>query len=377
MAGIYIHIPFCLSKCGYCDFYSITNIGEIPQYVECLKKELILRKNNIIDNQIDTIYIGGGTPSLLTIEQLTDLLNLIYNNYNINPEVEITLEINPDDCKLEFISLIKKDTKVNRLSLGIQSFEDEYLRLMQRRHNADQAIKAVEMCQNTGFDNISIDLIYCIDNQTIKQWETDLDKAFKLNVQHISAYNLTIEKNTAFYKLLKTKKLKLAAEDTTIEMLKILIQQSREHNFEHYEISNFALANYYSLHNSNYWRQKEYLGIGASAHSYNYSTRSWNISDIKKYCQQINNNKLSTRCEIIDKYKKYNEYIMTSLRTKFGANIDYIKTNFPATFFNDFTKKVHQFEQQKYLFQQNNSIILTDSGIFISNHIIAAFFILE
>lgn len=374
MAGIYIHIPFCFSKCNYCDFYSIPNTIFVDAFLTSLITEINLRKNYLENELIATIYFGGGTPSLLSINQINKIIEEIYLNFRVCDKPEITLEANPDDLSIEFLSALKSETKINRLSVGIQSFLDDDLKLMNRRHNAQQAFDNVLIAKKAGFDNISIDLIYGLPNQTTEKWITNIDKALGLNIQHISAYHLTYERKTNFYKFLKSKKIEEVDENLSVDLFTILIDKTKSHNFEHYEISNFALPNYYSKHNTSYWFQKKYLGIGPSAHSYNLESRQWNVSDVQKYISALAQNKLSAKTEKIDITTKYNEYIMTSLRTMWGVNLEYIQTNFPEKFIINFKKLAKKYISSKHLIQSQNNLILSEEGIFISNSIISELF---
>jgi len=377
MSGIYIHIPYCKIKCSYCDFYSIANRKNIDVFLQCLQKEIVLRKNEFQNNEISTIYFGGGTPSLLTINQINNILKLIFENYKTTANPEITLEANPDDLNYKYLVELRTKTKINRLSIGIQSFDNEDLKLMKRRHTAEQTIECIELAQILDFNNISVDLIYGLPNQTIEKWNVNLDKTLNLDIQHISAYHLTYEKGTQFYKMLKNKKISELDENLSLEMFYILIEKTKKYGFEHYEISNFCLPEKYSKHNTSYWKQKQYLGFGPSAHSFDMENRSWNFSDLNKYCDFLNDNKLPSEIEVLNIQNKYNEYVMTSLRTKWGINLDYIKQNFEDKYVKIFLKTVEKYLEQDLIKIENSNYILTFSGIFISDHIISDFFIID
>lgn len=368
MAGIYIHIPFCKSKCIYCDFYSKTETSKIQSFVTSACKEIEIRKDYISTKNIETIYFGGGTPSFLQIDDLKQIIDKIYKTFDVSENCEITLEANPDDLNLEFIQELKT-TKINRISLGIQSFNNDELTFLNRRHNAENAILAVENLQKNGFKNISVDLIYGLPNSTIETWKKSIQTAISLNVQHISAYHLTYEKGTKLYKLLKSKTISTIDEDLSLEQFKILINSLKPNGFKHYEISNFAKKDFHSKHNSSYWNQIEYLGIGPSAHSYNKISRQWNISDISKYISGVENGKMNYEIENLSTQDNYNDYIITSLRTSFGCDLNYIKNNFETKFSQHFEKKIQKYLNENLLKVENDVYTLTENGIFISDSI--------
>jgi oxygen-independent coproporphyrinogen-3 oxidase len=375
MAGIYIHIPFCKSKCGYCDFYSIANTNNLELLLKAIEKEIFLQKNYLNREPIETIYFGGGTPSLLNANQISSLTENIYSNFQISENPEITLEANPDDLSDIYLNSVKSKTKINRLSIGIQSFYDEDLELMNRRHNSQQAIDCVKKAQNSGFNNISVDLIYGLPNQTIEKWEENVDKVLDMNIQHISAYHLTYEKGTKFYKLLKEKQILELNENISLEQFKILIDKTKSKGFEHYEISNYALPGLYSKHNTSYWQQMKYLGLGPSAHSFDLNSRQWNFSNIHKYINFLQNNKIPAEIEQLDEQTKYNEYIMTSLRTMWGVNIKYIVDNFSLKYQSIFLKIAEKYISIDLLQNINYHYVLTENGIFVSDSIISDFFV--
>jgi len=377
MAGIYIHFPFCKSKCGYCDFFSITDSNFIISFLTYLKAEINLQKNYLENEIIETIYFGGGTPSLLSINDINDIIREIYNTFEVVENPEITLEANPDDLSDIFIHNLKNFTKINRLSVGIQSFYDDDLKLMNRRHTSNQAIESIASAKKVGFDNISVDLIYGLPNQTLERWKENVKKVLNLDVQHISAYNLTYEKGTKFYKLLKDRKITEIDDFMSLEQFKLLKYLSEKNGFEHYEISNYTKNKLYSKHNSSYWKQRKYLGIGPSAHSYNLISRQWNFADIKKYIKYLSEKKLPAEIEILDTNTKYNEYIMTSLRTMWGVNSDYIEHNFPSKYFNDFILNAKKYISRNIMKKINNQYVLTTEGIFISDSVISDFFIVS
>lgn len=324
-------------------------------------KELVLRKSYLKEAPIHTIYFGGGTPSILLKKDLNIIFDCIAQHYDLNQLSEITLEANPDDINATYLQEIKS-LGINRLSIGIQSFNDHDLQNINRRHNSKQAIDAVKIAQENGLTNISIDLIYGLPDQNLKDWRKNIQQAIDLNVPHISAYHLTYEKGTPIYAL----KDKGISEDKSLTFFETLIKDLETAGFEQYEISNFAKPSFRSKHNSTYWQQTAYLGIGASAHSYNKKTRSWNVADLKTYIQQINNKLSCSEEELLSENDIYNELIITSLRTKEGVNISLISTDKIEYFM----QQAQVFIKQKLLCQQDNFISLNKKGIFVSDTII-------
>ncbi len=369
MPGIYIHIPFCKQRCTYCDFYTRVDNGHIHQFLNALKKEIEIR-NKYISKPVNTIYFGGGTPSLLTKEQLIDIFDTISENFQVSENAEITLEANPDDLSEQFLTDLKL-TPVNRLSIGIQSFNDEDLQFMHRRHTAKEAINAVQKAQTLGFNNISVDLIYGLPGQTLRQWNSNLAKAFDLNIQHISAYGLTYEKGTPLYKQREKGILNTCTDDSMNRMFTSLLNKMKQNGFEAYEISNFAKPGFRSKHNSSYWKQESYLGLGPSAHSYNGISRQWNIASIKKYIDAIENNTGFFETEILTKNDRYNDYIMVSLRTSDGVDLNYITENFEKYYSLNFLKLIESFIKTRHVIVTNHQFTLSEKGISISDFIIS------
>lgn len=393
MAGIYIHIPFCQSRCIYCDFYSTTHQEAKEAYIEALVKELTLRAGYLQDEfsepeEIKTIYLGGGTPSILDASQLERIFSTLYQTYQINREAEITLEANPDDLTTEKIKELQS-FPINRISIGIQTFNNHELHFLRRRHTAEQAIKAVKDCQNAGFSNISIDLIYGLPGQTMSQWQSNIIQALQLDVPHISAYALIYEENTALWNLKEKGILSETDEDTSLAMYNMLIDELSDHHFQHYEISNFAKSGYYSRHNSSYWNSIPYLGCGPSAHSYNGKSRQWNTADLKLYiekmqtCTQPSDFKDANWIdrEYLDNQTRYNDYIMTRLRTCWGADLHFIETEF-GTRLKDYCLKQASFHikngdlqlEKKNEQAQEGLLKLTRKGLFLSDGIISDLF---
>lgn len=370
MAGIYLHIPFCKKRCIYCDFYSTTSINYKDEYIECLKKEIVLKKKYITDKKIETIYFGGGTPSQLSPQDIESIIQHIYQTYDVADNPEITIEANPDDLKENFVLNLSK-THVNRISIGIQTFNDERLKFLNRRHNSDEAIEAVKMCQNYKFENISIDLIYGFPNEKLNDWEKDIETAISLNVPHISAYHLIYEEGTPIYKMLQKHEFEEIDEDTSLNQFRLLIKKLNDAGYIHYEISNFCQKDKHSRHNTSYWTNKEYIGCGPSAHSYNTKKRFWNISNLYKYIEKVNNNEEFFETEDLDTYTLYNEYVLTSLRTIWGANPYYIKEHFGERLYNYFIKNSEKHMKNKDMENHNNNIRISNEGIFISDSIMS------
>lgn len=325
LSGLYIHIPFCKQACHYCDFHFSTNLKLKNQSVAAIAKEIALQKDYLGKAPlIETVYFGGGTPSLLNETDLEDIFEAIYKHFAIVASPEITLEANPDDLTEQKLQMLKA-FPVNRFSIGIQSFYEPHLSYLNRAHNAQEARACVNSAQDAGFNNISIDLIYAIPHPDHSVWENDLNTALQLNIQHISAYCLTIEQRTAFGKWLRTGKMQAIDEEYSAHQFLHLIHTLEANGFEQYEISNFALPGYYARHNSNYWKKQPYLGVGPSAHSFNRYTRQFNVSNNVQYIKAIENNTLPCTIETLTLADQVNEYIMTSLRTKWGCNLDEIK----------------------------------------------------
>ncbi|MFO7658483.1 MAG: radical SAM family heme chaperone HemW [Bacteroidales bacterium] len=375
MAGIYIHIPFCKQYCSYCDFYRTKELFLKKKLLAGLLLELEYRRQYLENEKIETIYLGGGTPSVLTIDEINGILKKIERCFEISSDVEITIEANPDDLTTEYLRSIRENTLVNRLSIGVQSFIDSDLKLLNRRHDSAQAIKAIEQAEKAGFYNIGVDLIYAIPGMTVKKWESNLDRAFALRINHLSAYHLTIEHNTPIYKMVDSMFLKPVSEEESIAQFKLLIEKSENNHFEHYEISNFAREGYYSKHNSNYWRGKKYLGIGPSAHSYNLVSRQWNISDCEEYMGRIISNGEFFESEFLDDRTKYNEYIMTGLRTMWGIQLQHIDTVFGTQYYEHTLNKALPFITSGKIMRMNDSLVLSYEGKLIADYIIEEIFI--
>ena len=359
MSSIYLHIPFCKKRCTYCNFFSTTTLEKQKEYVSALKKEIELRKNYI--SNPTTIYLGGGTPSTLSLPLLEDIFNSLGKNFNLSGVEEITLECNPDDLNKDYINGLRS-LPINRLSMGVQTFNEQELKVLGRRHNAANAIKAVENVYASGIENISIDLMYALPNQTLKTWQENLNIALNLPISHISAYHLSYEEDTPLYKLRNL----AADEDKSLEFFNLLSEKTAEKGFEHYEISNWAKGGRYSKHNTAYWQNKAYLGIGAGAHSFNLQERRWNFSSLNDYINGVLSNEEFSENEILTSDDKYNDLIITALRTKWGLDISLIEPRFLKHFHTEAEKFIKENHLQ---ITADGKAILTHSGIFISDYI--------
>ena len=369
MAGIYIHIPFCKQRCTYCDFYTEVAPQFIPTYIDSLIKELQFRKDYLNNAPIDTIYFGGGTPSILNFDQFKAIFDVIYKLFTIADHPEITFEANPDDLTLEFLTSMQA-LPFNRLSLGIQSFDDVDLKRINRRHTSMQAVKAVKDAQAAGFDNISIDLIYGLPFQTTTSWERQLDMALKLNIQHLSAYGLTYEEGTVLWKQREKGEIESVDEVEMNRMYLILLDKVKEKGFEAYEISNSALPGFRSRHNSSYWKQEPYLGVGPSAHSYDLISRQWNVSSIKDYIKAIDTNSGLFEREILSLYDRYNDFVMVSLRTSDGLDFEYMRKEFGSELAEYCLINIKSFMDSEKVYNSDGKLRLSTKGIQISNLIL-------
>ena len=368
MAGIYIHVPFCKRKCGYCNFYSTTRLELKAGYLQTLQKELQQRRDYLNGEQVQTIYFGGGTPSLLEPTEIQSVIDTVSQLHSVADNPEITVEANPDDLTPAYIGQLSQ-TSVNRLSIGIQSFDDEMLVLMNRRHTAQQAIDAVKNCQQAGFSNISVDLIYGLPQMTADDWCRQLDNMARLNVQHLSAYHLSYEEGTAFGLKLKQHKLEEVPEDESLEQFEILTDWAKTAGFEHYEISNFAKSSFRSRHNSSYWNRTIYLGVGPAAHSYNRTTRSWNTANTAEYIKGIESGSCVSEEEQLSPTDIFNDYVITALRTSSGIDMDYLEREQPRQMVEYLKHQAGSFVTDGKLEYSANHLKLTHSGIFVSDEI--------
>lgn len=375
MSGIYIHIPFCKQKCSYCDFHFSTNLQLKSQLVEAINKELILRKDEL-NQSLETVYFGGGTPSILSEKELNSIFETIYKNYSTQNLKEITLEANPDDLIKEKIKFLKS-TPVNRFSIGIQSFFEEDLRLMNRAHNSQEAESSIKLVQDAGFDNITIDLIYGSSTTTNEMWMNNLQKAIALDVPHISSYALTVEEKTVLDHQIKSGKTKPINDERQNEQFQILIDTLSDNGFIQYEISNFGKENYFSQHNSNYWKGISYLGIGPSAHSYDGKTRAWNIANNSKYIKSIEQNILPHEIEVLNKVDIFNEMIMIGLRTIYGIDLNRLENEFPNYLKDYFNTEIELLIEENLVEKQANKIILKQEAKFFADGIASRLFYVD
>ena len=381
MSGIYIHIPFCKQACHYCDFHFSTSLKKKDEMVQALAKEIELRSKSIthypspITETIETIYFGGGTPSILSIADLKFLIDEVYRNYKVVSTPEITVEANPDDLNYETISQLA-NSPVNRLSIGIQSFFEDDLKLMNRAHNMEEAKKCLEIATQY-FDNISIDLIYGIPNMSNEKWLQNIETALSFNVSHISSYALTVEPKTALYSFIQKGIIPQPDDEVAAAHFQILVDKLSENDFIHYELSNFGKENYFSKNNSSYWLGKKYIGIGPSAHSYDGKNRGWNVSNNALYIKSIQENKLPIEIETLTKTDRYNEYIMTGLRTIWGVSLDRIEEEFGKTYLDYLNQQAAKFIEDHLLFVDENILRTTKNGKFLCDGIASDLFLLN
>ncbi|WP_269686453.1 radical SAM family heme chaperone HemW [Flavobacterium lacustre] len=375
MSGIYIHIPFCKQACHYCDFHFSTSMKKKEEMVLAIAKEIQMRKSEFENEDIETIYFGGGTPSVLTSEEINFLIAAVYSHYSVIENPEITLEANPDDLSSERIIELSK-SKINRLSIGIQSFFEEDLQLMNRAHNSAEAKKCLEEATQY-FDNISLDLIYGIPAMSNETWKQNIETALSFGIPHISSYALTVEPKTALNKLIQTGKITAPKDEVAQEHFAILVEMLENNSFIHYELSNFGKENYFSKNNSAYWLGKKYIGIGPSAHSYDGVSRSWNVSNNSLYIKSIQENKLPNETEILSIADRYNEYVMTGLRTIWGVSLDRIGTEFGSEYLEYLNKQAQKFLDDDLVFIENNILKPTPKGKFLTDGIASDLFILN
>ena len=370
MAGIYIHIPFCKRRCIYCDFFSTTQSEKKPTYIHALCQELEMRKNYLEGEEIETIYLGGGTPSQLTEKELNEIFTSLYNIYKVKEDAEITLEANPDDLTPEYVSMLRR-LPINRISMGIQTFQEETLKLLHRRHTARQAIEAFQRCREAGFRNISIDLMYGLPGETLDTWKEDLQQAIALHPEHISAYHLIYEEGTALWKLREEHQVEEADEDLSVTLFKTLIYELKQAGYQHYEISNFCLPGLHSRHNSSYWTGKKYLGCGPSAHSFNGSSRQWNIASLDNYLKGIASGKPNYEIEELDLYTRYNDFVITSIRTCWGMSLSRLRSEYSEELYRYCLRMAKSHLEQGVLEIEEDTLRLTQEGIFISDGIMS------
>lgn len=370
MAGLYIHIPFCSSRCVYCGFFSTTSLSERQRYVDAVCREMTIRsgKHEIQGTQIDTIYLGGGTPSQLSVHQLNQLFDAIYNIYNVSDKAEVTMECNPDDITDVFADMLKQ-LPVNRVSMGAQTFNNQRLHFLHRRHKAEQVPLAVSRLRQAGIGNISVDLMYGFPEETLAEWHADIDAALALGVEHLSAYALSYEEGTPLYRMLKEGRVEELDEELQRQMYYDLKDRLEQTGYEHYELSNFARSkgSFRSRHNSSYWNHTPYIGLGAGAHSFEGRRRQWNVADLSKYMESIENGMIPANGEELDDDTYYNETVMTALRTREGICLSSLSSHY-----HDYCLR----QSQKYianglLRQDGDFLRLTRQGLFVSDMVMS------
>lgn len=375
MSGIYIHIPFCKQACHYCDFHFSTSMGKKEAILSALKKELVLRKDEFNDEVVETIYFGGGTPSVLTSEEINSIISTVCSNFEISSNPEITLEANPDDLSKNRIIQLS-NSPINRLSIGIQSFYEEDLKLMNRAHNAKEAEDCIfEALKH--FDNISIDLIYGIPEMSNDRWKKNIEKALSFDIPHISSYALTVEPKTALANFIKKGIIKPVDDEVAQEHFNILLDAMKKAGFESYEISNFGKPGYFSKNNTAYWQQKKYIGIGPSAHSFDGKRRGWNINNNPKYIASLEKNELPMKLEVLTTADKYNEYVMTGLRTIWGVSLEKVKTEFGVQYLHYLEKQTAKYLEEHLLYIDGDKLLATKKGRFLADGIAADLFMLN
>lgn len=375
MSGIYIHIPFCKQACHYCDFHFSTSLKKKDEMVSALAKEIALRKAEFKDEVIETIYFGGGTPSILEVSDLRLLIDIVYSNYKVVDNPEITVEANPDDLTEQRILELSQN-KVNRLSIGIQSFFEDDLKLMNRAHNVEEAKKCLEIATKY-FDNITIDLIYGMPNMSNAKWLQNIETALSYNIPHISSYALTVETKTALHSFIQKGIIPQLDDEVAQEHFHLLVDKLEENGFIHYELSNFGKENYFSKNNSSYWLSKKYIGIGPSAHSYNGISRSWNVSNNTLYLKSIAENQLPSESETLTITDRYNEYVMTGLRTIWGVSLERIEHEFGKSYLDYLNQQAAKYLEDHLLYVDDNILRTTKSGKFLSDGIASDLFLLN
>lgn len=369
MPGLYLHIPFCKQACHYCNFHFSTSLKYKAELLTAMQQEIAAQKDYLATKTLQSIYFGGGTPSLLNQTEIEQFFHTIRKYYTIAEDAEITLEANPDDLSLDKLKALK-DTPINRLSIGIQSFSDDDLKFMNRAHNASEAEACLEHALQVGFKNLTIDLIYGTPTTSDQQWQQNMDTLVRYGIPHISSYCLTVEPKTALDHFVKTGKSQAVDEEQAARQFEMLMQTMRDHGYEHYEISNFAKPGWYARHNSSYWLGEPYLGIGPSAHSFNGESRQWNVAHNVKYIKAITENRLHDvyELEALTVTQRYNEYIMTGLRTKWGCRLEKIR-DFGDIYEQHFEQSIRGYIQDGLAIQANDQIILTDQGKLLADRI--------
>ena len=375
MSGIYIHIPFCKKACFYCDFHFSVSFKIKEKIITAICQELIIRKDFFDPKEtISSIYFGGGTPSVLSIKEIDEILGAVYSHYNVEKNAEITFECNPDDLTQDYLKELKF-VGINRLSIGVQSFNDEYLKWMNRSHDASQSKKSIEYGAEAGFNNITLDLIYGLPQLSNKEWSANLNEALSLPVNHLSAYSLTMEENTPYIKLVNQGKYKKPSDDISSSHYQILVQQTTDLGWEHYEVSSFCKPGNYSKHNSSYWSGNKYIGVGPSAHSYDGNSRYWNVSDNKSYLECISTKKRYFESEELTVSNRVNEYLLTGLRTKWGVDLELLSNKYDYNVMSLFEKDIKYWISLNWLEMKDSNMKLTNKGMLFADHISSTLFL--
>lgn len=377
MAGLYVHVPFCTQRCSYCDFYTQTDSRLRTDYLRALRRELAERAAELDHEPLDTIYFGGGTPSQLPIEMLRAIFRTIRAHYDVSSCREITLEANPDDLSADYLRQLHSQLPIRRISLGVQSFDDADLCRLRRRHDSQGAIRAVGRCLEAGFTDISIDLIYGLPDQTPEAWARNLDVAFHLGVSHLSAYHLTYEAGTPLHRQLLSGRIHAVSEDVSVRLYHLLIERAARAGWEHYEVSNFSLPGRFARHNSAYWTGARYIGVGPSAHSYDGRARSWNVASLPAYVAGILSGRPDREREVTDNDMRYNEYLMTRLRTMWGISLPHLRDTFGPRRLAHFLRHATPYIASGRLVRLHDpadTIRLTEEAFFVSDGIISSLF---
>ncbi len=373
MAGIYIHIPYCKQQCHYCDFHFSTSLRTKEDLLNALQKEIALQQKFLEGQNIYTIYVGGGTPSILKQKELNRLFDVLYQNFPVAIDAEVTIEANPDDLTAQKVKELKQ-TPVNRFSIGVQSFQDADLQFMNRAHSAEESLSSIKRVQDSGWENITIDLIYGTPTLSDTGWKNNLQTAINLTVPHVSAYALTVEENTALHHFIEHKKCAPLSEEKSARQFLQLMEILPKSGFIQYEISNFAQEGFYSQHNSNYWKGEKYLGIGPSAHSFNGMKRQWNIANNLRYIQQISQGIVPAVIEKINEKQRYNDYILTTLRTIWGVNTSFVKSHFSIDFEHFLLNSAQKWIDSDHLLRNNELLTLSEKGKLMADYITSDLF---
>lgn len=372
---IYIHVPFCRQKCSYCNFHFSTSLNFKDEMIRAMKTEIMLRKDELQDKNLKSLYFGGGTPSILSADEIGSLIDEVLRYFSFDKDIEITLEANPDDLDKNFLKQLSK-LPVNRLSIGTQSFFDEDLKLMNRAHNASEAEGSIKRAQDFGFENLSIDLIYGSPTSNLEIWKENLNKTIALEVPHISSYALTVEPKTALENWISKGKVISPKEEEQNREFYYLSDFLKDNGFEHYEVSNFAKPGFYSRHNSSYWKYKEYLGIGPSAHSYNgFDVRSWNVANNQQYIKKLSSKNLAKEEELLSQEDQFNEMIMIGLRTIWGVDLESLNSKFSDQILEQFRNEIKSKLEEGILMTENNHLKIPEKHWFMADGIASDLFI--